>query len=165
MSADRELIERTRINVRKELIPIPGGDGPASYRSVTLSPYDMDRLIALASAGADANEATDEFNAGFECAKAGGKITDEPNHCPQDEWRNGFLCGDYERHAAAARLAGVRAGLLIAADFCDTVDKGVSQPHMVEQGYKPLGIGGDIRDDIDKFIEEDAAAVAARGRG
>lgn len=161
MSADRELIERVRINVRKELVPIPGGDGPASYRSVTLSPYDMDRLLALASAGADANEATDEFNAGFECAKAGGKITDEPNHCPQDEWRNGFLCGDYDRHAAAARLAGVEAGLEAAASVATEWASGPT----CDPSGEPCKCKR-TADGIESRIRAlDAAAVGARGRG
>lgn len=156
MSADRELIERA-----KSLAHTFDGEfatAPHTRRvsEVHLPAADMDRLLALASAGADANEATDEFNAGYECAKAGGKITDEPNHCPQDEWRNGFLCGDYDRHAAAARLAGVEAGLDAAAQRAEQDSANHTDEVSVHEAA--VHFAAAVR-------RIDAAAVAARGRG
>jgi hypothetical protein len=42
------------------------------------------------------DEEVEEFNAGYECAKGGGIIDDEPEHCPQDQWRIGFQAGAYD---------------------------------------------------------------------
>lgn len=52
-----------------------------------------------------------------------------------------------------AALRGLLEAAVVAtidecSAFCDSVDEDVKKPHMVEQGYRPLCIGDDMRDDI-----------------
>jgi len=42
------------------------------------------------------NDEVAEFNAGFEAAKGGKSIDDEPNNCPFDVWKCGFAWGAFD---------------------------------------------------------------------
>lgn len=58
--------------------------------------------------------------------------------------------------AAEAVKAEREACIEVCAVIADNVDNDVRAPHMVEQGYRPLGIGREIR--------KHAAVIRARGK-
>ena len=62
----------------------------------------------------------------------------------------------FDAFAAEAVKAEREACIEVCAVIADNVDNDVRAPHMAEQGYRPLGIGREIR--------KHAAAIRARGK-
>jgi len=109
LSADEERVLRYIADGGKYVIA-PAGKGE---RAVTLGNIFATLDAARAESAAlrrERDEEVAEFSAGYDCAKAGGSLKDEPNHCPHDQWVTGFKFGDYDR--LARQLEEARAALL-----------------------------------------------------
>jgi len=84
------------------------------------------------------DEEVEEFNAGFDAARSGKPITDEPNESDYDVWRNGYMAGAYDRlEEEVGRLREVVDEMLMLLEWAAggqlTIGKAEKLPPWIEK--------------------------------